>query len=395
MENSRYKKIYMFITKYFSFWRLFAVIKKEFIQLQRDRMTFAMIVAIPLMQLVIFGYAINTDPKDLPTVVVTSDYSSYTRAFLYGLRNTSYFNVEREVTSEKEARRLLEEWKAQIIITIPPDFTRKLLRGEMPQLLVEADATDPVATGGAVSAIQSLMNTIFQPLLLGNFASPMHTGQLVVQPAVNFILHSNYNPEKITRLNIVPGLLGMVLMMTLVMIAGSCITREREKGTMEHLLSTPVRPLEVMLGKLSPFIIVGYIQAALILIVSRFVFGIHVLGSLLLLIGVLFPFIAANLAVGLTFSSLAKTQLQAGQMSTFFFLPSFLLSGFMFPFRGMPMWAQYVGNILPLTHFLRIVRGIVLKSNGFVQIWPDLWPIILFMVVAIAVGLKRYRQTLD
>lgn len=374
----------------FSYRRFWAVVIKEFIQLRRDRVTFAMMIAIPIMQLIIFGYAINTNPKNLPTAVLELDHSEFTRAFIYGLENSDYFHVERVLKSESEGKKALEKWQDLFVITIPSDFTRRLLHGDRPQILIEADATDPVATGSALSAIPNIVQTVFNPLFVGNL------GNLKIKsPSVDIVTHANYNPESLTRYNIVPGLLGMVLMMTLVLIASTCITREREKGTMEHLLSTPVRPLEVMLGKITPFVIVGYIQAALILFATRFVFGVPILGSVILLLIVLFPFIAANLAVGLTFSSLSKSQLQAGQMSTFFFLPSILLSGFMFPFKGMPLWAQYIGNILPLTHFLRIVRGIVLKGNGFVLIWSDLWPIILFMLIAMFVGLKRYSQTMD
>lgn len=375
---------------HFSFCRLRAVIIKEFIQLRRDRLTFAMVIAIPIMQLILFGYAINTNPKNLPTVVIASDYSNFTRAFIYGLKNTTYFDIKQQVKNEAQAKQLLETFKTQFVITIPPYFTHDLLQGNRPSILVEADATDPVATASALAAIQALSQTVFNPLLTGSLASLRASS-----PPINIITHANYNPEDITQYNIVPGLLGTVLTLTLVTIAGSCITREIEKGTMEHLLSTPVRPLEVMIGKVTPFIILGYIQFSLIIIAAKYLFYVPFQGSIILLFLVALPFIASNLSVGLTFSSLSKSQLQAGQMSTFFFLPSLLLSGFMFPFRGMPLWAQYIGNLLPLTHFLRIARGITLKGNGLAEIWPDLWPIILFMLVAVYIGLKRYRQTLD
>lgn len=376
--------------EYFSWRRLWAVIVKEFIQLRRDRLTFAMIIAVPLMQLILFGYAINTNPKNMPTVVVASDYSIFTRTFINGLKNTEYFDIQKEVQTEAEARRYLENWETQFIISIPENFTKRLLRGEKPQILIEADATDPVATSSALAAILLMSRNIFDPL----FTSPISDLRFI-SPAADLVTHAVYNPESITRYNIVPGLLGVVLVMTLSFIASSCITKEREKGTIEHLLSTPVRPLEVMIGKITPFIIVGYIQVALILLVSRFLFQVPMYGSVTLLVVLLLPFIAANLSVGLTFSSLAKNQLQATQMSTFYFLPSFLLSGFMFPFKGMPLWAQYVGNVLPLTHFLRIARGIILKGNPLSLLWPDIWPIILFMLVAMLIGVSRYRQTLD
>lgn len=378
------------IFKYFSWTRLAAIVIKEFIQLLRDRGTLAIVVGIPIMQLILFGYAINTNPKHLPTVIIAKDNSAFTRAFITGLKNTDYFQIDGEVKNEETAKYLLATGKTQFVLTIPTDFTHKLVRGERPQLLIEADATDPVATGSALAAIKLLPQTVFNHLLIGNLQYLQNTA-----PAIDLVAHTNYNPENITQYNIVPGLLGVVLTLTLVIVASACITREREKGTLENVLSTPARPLEVMVGKVTPHIIVGYVQVFIILIASKFLFAVPVEGSVLLLILSALPFIAANLSVGIAFSSIASTQLQAAQAATFFFLPSLLLSGFMFPFAGMPFWARCIGETLPLTHFLRITRGIMLKGNGWVQIWPDLWPIMLFMVVAMFIGLKRYRQTLD
>ena len=385
-----------------SWQRLYAVLTKEFIQMRRDRVTFAMIVAIPLMQLILFGFAINTNPKQMPTVVIANDHSIFTRSFISGLKNTGYFNIKRNVKNENEAKRLLATGRSQFVITIPSDFTRKLLRREQPEILLEADATDPVATNSAINALNSMAILAFQPLFQGSLGYLQNASKEKINlPGLNYkapltiVTHANYNPERITAYNIVPGLLGVVLTMTLVIITSMGITREREKGTMEHLLSTPVKPLEVMLGKLSPYVIVGYIQVVLILLAAKFIFVIPFHGNVILLLAATLPFIAANLAVGLTFSSLANTQLQASQMSIFFFLPSLLLSGFMFPFRGMPLWAQDVGSMLPLTYFLRIARGIILKGNGIMEIWIDLWPIVAFMVVAILIALARYRKTLD
>lgn len=378
------------LPQYFSWKRLLAIIIKEFIQLLRDRGTLAIVVGIPIMQLILFGYAINTNPKHLPTVIIAKDNSDFTRAFMQGLQNTDYFKITGEAKNEAEAQHLLATGKTQFVVTIPTDFTHKLLRGERPQLLIEADATDPVATGSALSAIKVLPQTVFNHLLIGNLQHLQNTA-----PAIELVTHANYNPENITQYNIVPGLLGVVLTITLVMVAAACITREREKGTLENVLSTPARPLEVMVGKITPYVIVGYIQVFIILIASKILFAIPIEGSVTLLILSALPFIAANLSVGIAFSSIASTQLQASQASAFFFLPSLLLSGFMFPFAGMPFWARCIGETLPLTHFTRIVRGIMLKGNGLAQIWPDLWPIMLFMVVAMIIGLKRYRQTLD
>lgn len=374
----------------FSISRFLAILIKEFIQMRRDRLTFAMIVGIPLIQLILFGYAINMNPKKLPTALQMADHSLFTRQIVQGLANTDYFDIKYFPKSEAETDKLLAQGKILFAIHIPPNFTEKFLRNKKPQILIEADSTDPVASANAFGAIQTLAPTILNPLLRGptsNLQNPT--------PTLEVITHAKYNPEQITQYNIVPGLMGVVLTMTMVLITSMAIARERERGTMEQLLATPVLPSEVMLGKIFPYIILGYIQVVLILIASHFLFAVPMEGSIILLLILCFPFIAANLAVGLTFSSMVKTQLQASQASFFFFLPSILISGFMFPFFGMPIWAQWLGTILPLTHFLRITRGILLKGNGWTLIWPDLWPILLFLSIALFVAIKRYRQTLD
>jgi ABC-2 type transport system permease protein len=358
--------------------------------MRRDRVTFAMIIGIPMIQLVLFGYAINSDPKHLPTAIYSANNSVFSRTLVWGLRNSSYFDITREPRSEAEIQQLLAQGTVQFAVEIPVDFSRKLIRGEHPDLLLEADATDPMAIGYAVAALNALAPTVLNRDLTGPLAK-LHAG-----PApFNLVVHQHYNPENITQYNIVPGLMGVILTMTMIMITGLAITRERERGTMENLLSTPVHPGEVIIGKIVPYIAVGYVQVFLILLASKFLFDVPIVGSVPLLLVLTFFFIVANLAVGITFSTIAKNQLQAVQMAFFFFLPSLLLSGYMFPFRGMPGWAQDIGEILPLTHFLRVVRGILLKGNGFVEIAPDLWPIALFLVVMLTIGIKRYRQTLD
>jgi len=374
----------------FTLHRLWAIVLKEFIQMKRDRVTFAMMVGIPLMQLMLFGFAINNDPKHLPAAIRAADQGPFARTLVAALRASGYFVLVREAATEDEAHQLLQLGEVQFVINIPENFSRKLLRGERPTLLIEADATDPAATGPALTAVRSLADTVLDRDLTGPLA------RLRDRPGpIDFQIHAHYNPENITQYNVVPGLMGVVLTMTMVIITALAITRERERGTMENLLATPVRPFEVMVGKILPYIAVGYIQVTLILVAARFIFQVPMIGSLPLLYAVSLVFIAANLAVGITFSTLAQNQLQAVQMAFFFFLPSILLSGFMFPFRGMPEWAQWVGTCLPNTHFLRIVRGILLKGNGLAEITPELWPLLLFVVVAMIVGVKRYRQTLD
>jgi ABC-2 type transport system permease protein len=343
-----------------------------------------------LMQLILFGYAINSDPKHLPAALLVADQSVFARSLVRALENSEYFEVVRQASSEAEADELLVRGDVQFVISIPEDFERELLRGQRPAVLVEADATDPVATGNALAALASLNRTALEHDLKGPLAS-LAGGD----PAFELRVHRRYNPEGATEYNIVPGLIGTILTMTMVMMTAIAVTRERERGTMENLLSMPVRPIEVMLGKIVPFIVVGYIQVAVIVLVGRVLFGVPLLGSLWLLSLAVVLFIAANLAVGFTFSTMAENQLQAMQMTFFFFLPSLLLSGFLFPFRGMPDWAQVVGSVFPLTHFLRIVRGILLKGSGWSEIAPELWPIALFILVAGAVALNRYRETLD
>ena len=374
----------------FTFHRFWAIVLKEFIQMKRDRLTFAMMVGIPLMQLMLFGFAINSDPKHLPTAIRSADQGPMARALVAALKQTDYFTLVRETASEAEAARLLELGDVQFVINLPADFSRRLLRGERPTVLIEADATDPAASGPALAAARAIAASVLDRELTG----PLARLRSKAGP-VNFAVHAHYNPENITKYNVVPGLMGVVLTMTMVVITALAITRERERGTMENLLATPVRPFEVMTGKILPYIAVGYIQLTLILLAARLVFGVPMVGSLALVYAVSLVFIAANLAMGITFSTLARNQLQAVQMAFFFFLPSILLSGFMFPFRGMPEWAQALGSCLPNTHFLRIVRGILLKGSGVAEIMPEMWPLLLFLAVAMTVGVKRYRQTLD
>ncbi|MEO8144799.1 MAG: ABC transporter permease [Betaproteobacteria bacterium] len=363
---------------------------KEFIQLKRDRLTFGMIIGIPVMQLILFGFAINSDPKHLPTAVLAADHGVHERTILWALRNSGYFRIEREARNEAEAADLLARGVVQFVVTIPENFSRKIARGERPQLLVEADATDPSATGNAIAALNGIARNALARDLQGTL------GRL--NPAadpVELRVHRRYNPEGVTQYNIVPGLLGVILTMTMILMTGLAMTRERERGTFENLLSTPALPIEVMTGKIVPYIMIGLVQVSIVLGAAQLLFGVPMLGSALLLYLCVLLFIAANLTLGITFSSIARNQLQAMQMTFFFFLPSMLLSGFMFPFRGMPEWAQWIGSVLPLTHFLHLVRGIMLKGNSFTELWPNIWPIMAFMAVMIGLGLLVYRRTLD
>ena len=366
--------------------RTFAMLTKEFIQLRRDRVSFAMIVVIPIMQLLLFGYAINTTPRNLPTAVLLQEDSDLGRSILKAFQNTSYFNFTHVVHSVAEFDDLLQSGKVLFGVEIPRGFERGVRRGERPALLVAADATDPVASSSALAALGQLVQTALKhDLFVGD------------PPALPFEIraHARYNPAASSRLNIVPGLVGTILTMTMLIFTALSVTREIERGTMENLLAMPITPIEVMLGKIIPYVMVGFLQAALIIGLGYFLFGVPILGSLAMLATLSTLFIAANLSIGYTFSTVAQNQLQAMQMSTMFFLPNVLLSGFMFPFAGMPVWAQWIGEALPLTHYIRIVRAIMLKGATLENLQYDAIALGVLMLAAMTVAVTRFRRTLD
>ena len=374
----------------FSLARAYAIALKEFVQMRRDRLTFAMIVGIPIAQVLLFGFVINTDPKALPTAVVDYDRTQFTRSIVSTLRNTGYFSLVPAPPSAAAADAMLARGEIQFAIVFPAGFSRQLLRGERPSLLLAADATDPAATGNALAALSQAGANALAHDLTGSLAT------LAPQaPPFTLDVQRRYNPEGATQYNIVPGLLAVILQLTMVMMTAFAITRERERGTYEGLLATPVLPLEVMAGKIAPYIVVGLVQSVIILLAARYLFDVPMVGSLALLGATMMLYIASLLGLGYAISTMASNQLQAMQMTFFFFLPTMLLSGFMFPFRGMPGWAQVLGELFPATHFLRIVRGILLKGNGAHDIATHVWPIALFMVAMAAIGMWRYRQTLD
>jgi len=370
--------------------RTWAMMIKELTQLRRDRATFATMLLVPIMQLLLFGYAINTDPKNLPTAVLAQDHSLFSRSIIAGLKNSEYFLIDKETDSEAEARLLLQQGQEQFVITIPENFERDIVRGEKPALLIEADATDPTASANALSAVAGIVDQIVKQDFPGALAHLQGADEpFQVQ------VHRLYNPEGFSRYNIVTGLMGIVLTMTGVMMTALALTRERERGTMENLLSMPVKPIEVMAGKILPYVAIGYVQAFIIVGAAKYLFDVPILGSLGLLAAALFVFITCNLALGFTISAGCQSQMQAMQMSFMILLPSILLSGYMFPFLGMPKWAQVIGSMLPVTYFMRIVRSILLKGGDFVEIWPHLWPLFIFMFLVTALAMKFYRKTLD
>lgn len=374
----------------FSFGRLRAMVGKEFIQLRRDKMTARMIFMIPIMQIFLFGFVIDTDPRHMPAAILIQDDGPYGRTLLEGLKNSSFYDFQKVIRSEEEAAHLLARGQVQFIVNIPANFSRDLLRGDRPVVLVEVDGTDPLAASGGVSSLAPVIETA----MLADFKGPLAKFS-PNSAAIETRVHSLYNPERLSSNNIVPGLMGVVLTLTLVMITALAITRERERGTMENLLAMPLRPSEVLIGKITLYILIGYIQIGIIVAVAMLVFGVPMEGNVgTLLLGSLF-YIAANLSMGITFSTIARNQLQAMQMAVFIFLPSMLLSGFMFPFRGMPVWAQWMGEILPITHFLRIVRGVMLKGADFGDLIQENLAILAFAIVVMTIGIKRYRETLD
>lgn len=374
----------------FSFYRLWALIIKEFTQFRRDRATFRIVIILPILQLILLGYAINTNPRYLPTALINFDSGPFSRSLIHELENTQYFKFDHFPKTENDAKKLLATHQILFTLSIPPDFSRKLVRGEKPSALLEADGTDPVSVAYALSAASTLMNNVFQYDLYG----PLQWLNPKPSPA-QLLVHTKYNPSGITQYNIVPGLVGLILTLTFVMVTSMALTREREHGTLESLLATPLLPMEVIIGKTAPFILVGYSQMIFIIVIAILIFRVPMIGNPMLLAIATLPFILASLLVGILISTLAKTQLEASQMSLFFYLPSLILSGFAFPFKGMPLWAQWLGNVLPLTHFINIMRGIMLKGVTFTEVWIDVWPILIFMLLIFYIATKRYRRTLD
>jgi ABC-2 type transport system permease protein len=370
--------------------RILAVLAKEFIQIRRDRLTFAMMLGVPVLQLVLFGFAISTDPKDLPTAVLDFSHDRFSRAIVSSLENSGYYRISQLPASVAEAEALMAAGDVAFLVTIPSDIGRRVERGERPQILVEADASDPAAASGAVSALDQVARRALRREL-GTEAQARRADER----DLSIIVHRRYNPEGVTQYNIVPGLLGVILQMTMVMMTAMALTREIERGTMENLLAMPVLPVELMAGKITPYIGIGAVQVIVILTFAKLLFDVPFVGSLLLLLAALVIYITALVLLGYSFSTLARTQMQAMQLTFFFFLPSILLSGFMFPFSGMPGWAQLIGEILPLTHFLRVVRGIMLKGSSFSDMQWEIGALVVFVLAFAGLALLRFRRTLD
>jgi len=374
----------------FSFSRLYALLVKELIQMSRDRITFAMMLGVPLMQLVLFGFAINNDPKNLPAALVTTSQDHYTRAMVAALELTGYYRFDHIVDSAAEGEKLIANGTVSFVVTIPSDFARRMVRGDHPQILIEADATDPAVASGAISTL----GTVAANAMLREQGAEAAAAEQKAK-SLEVVIHKRYNPEGITQYNIVPGLLGVILQMTMVMMTSMALTREEERGTMENLLALPGSPVEIMLGKILPFLMVGAVQVVVVLLAARLLFHVPFVGSMTLLLTGILIFVFALVLLGYTFSTIADTQMQAMQLTFFYFLPSLLLSGFMFPFRGMPVWAQYVGETFPLTHFLRVIRAVMLKGADYQAISQPMATLVLFALLFAGLALLRFRRTLD
>lgn len=376
------------MNRFFSFTRLFALLAKEFIQMRRDRITFGMMLGVPLIQLVLFGFAINSDPKALPAALVVLSQDQYTRAMVSALETTGYYRFDHIVNSAEEGEFLIARGDVVFVVTIPSDFARRVERGDSPQILIEADATDPSAASGAISTL----STVARSALTRERGLDTTAGD---PSQLEVVVHRRYNPEGISQYNIVPGLLGVILQMTMVMMTSIALTRETERGTMENLLAMPASPFEIMLGKVLPYLGVGAVQVVVVLVAAKLMFGVPFVGSIALLMNAILLFVLGLVLLGYFISTMARTQMQALQLTFFFFLPSLLLSGFMFPYRGMPMWAQWLGEIFPLTHFLRVVRAIMLKGAEFPAVAWETSTLIIFIVVYATIALARFRRTLD
>lgn len=377
------------LNKIFSLSRWWAIVVKEFLQLKRDRITFGMVIGIPIVQLLLFGYAINNDPKHLPTALVLGEQSPFTRSFEQALINSEYYTLTR-IVNEEEAKDGLIKGNFQFVISIPVDFSQDILRGKEPKILIEADATDPMAIGGAVGALEGIIRSAAQKEFKGAAGYVLEN-----RKPFSVIIHKLYNPEGITHYNIVPVLMGVVLTMTTVMMTSLAVTRERERGTMENILAMPVHPFEIMSGKIVPYIFIAHIQVGIIACFARLLFHVPFFGDGLALYFATVLFIIANLSVGILISAIAKNQLQSMQMTIFYFLPNIMLSGFMFPFAGMPNWAQYIGNVLPLTYFNRAVRGAFLKGSGWAELMPSIIPLFFFCCLVLFLATKIFKRTLD
>lgn len=367
-------------------WTVWPMLWKEFIQLRRDRLTFALMTGLPAIQLLLFGYAIQTDVRKLPTVVMDESRTSESRALIQVLANTDNFKIVATVPSRAMAQRWIERGAARVALVIPPDYQRALRRGETGRAQLLIDAADPQSSGAAISGAQLAAQARGAQLL---------ASQYKLVPPVEIRVRPWYNPAQRSAVFIVPGIVGILLTITMTLITSTAVVRERERGTLEQLIVTPIGKTSLMLGKLVPFVMVGYVQMSVVLLLGTSFFHIPIRGSLPLLYTLALVFIMASLGVGLIISTIARNQVQAMQLSFFFMLPNILLSGYIFPRAAMPGPAQWVGALLPLTWFLEILRGILLKGVGVEDLWTQLAILTVAAFGLLAIAVRRFSKTLD
>lgn len=372
--------------------RIFGLIRKEFIIISNDRGTIAMLIVLPIMLLILFGFAIRLDPKHLPTAIISYDHTPLIRSFISNLEASQYFKITDTSNNERKKNEEFASGRISISITIPQNFTREYVRGENPQMLVEIDGSDPGSSATALGNVQPILNQAIKQFSKNGLGFRARNQS---SRDVNLVIHRLYNESNLSEYNIIPGLIGVLLTLTMVMLTSTAITSEKESGTMEMLLSTPLKSTEIILGKVVPYVLLGYLQLTSVLIFGKLLINLPIEGSLFLLYLAAAPFIIANLMVGMIFSTIAKTPMQSMQLSVFFQLPSMFLSGYIFSFFGMPLWARAIGYCLPMTYFMRIARGILLKANSFAQIVPNIIPIIFICLILIFVTGKIFKTKLD
>ena len=349
-----------------------------------------MLLIIPFLQIILFGYAINTNPKFLPTSVIDYDRSEFSRKLIQGLINSEYFSIHTLNPTEKQAERLMREGKTLITIHINSDFSKKLIRGEVPEVLMEADFTDFFAVGGAISTAETVVNQLYSKEKKGLFHY-FNSGL----PTVVLNVHRLYNPTLNTTYNMIPGLIGVIIFLTLAILASHTITDEKTQGTFLTLINSPIKSYELILGKIIPYILIGYVQLTIVILFAWWLFDLPIHGSLALFYLVSFPFIVASLVYGIYCSIIASSSMLSQQFVILIYLPSIFLSGFMFPFYGLPKFAQYIGELLPLTHYIRISRGIFIKGYNLEEVWVHLWPILIFLLIFSILSVITFKKTLD
>ncbi|CAH11887.1 TPA: ABC transporter permease [Legionella pneumophila] len=371
---------------HFSMQRLWAIIRKEFLLMKRDPATIVIMAILPLILVCIAGYAINTYPQKVPTVLINLDNTDVTRELVREIQNTGYFSFVASTNDSESAHHLLKTGKAILVLTIPVNFTKALRRNQNPALLLEDGSIDAIASGRAIIALAGLKSSFIEKMGQKGINIPLQ------RPDFQIINHRLYDPDRVTQFYVVPGMIGLVLMLTMLLITVVVAFRDVQGGTIEYLLASPTRPSEILLGEIFSYILIGYLQLSFGLILSYYLFHVPFIGAPLLLYLCTLPYIVAELSLGLTIATFCTSQFEAVQVINVFIAFSILLTGFTFPIFGMPEWAQYLGLFLPLTHFFKIMFGIMLKGNNFGEIWANLWPLLAYCLTMISLATWRFKR---